>query len=162
MEEKRRAWMRGPDDGELLDVAGDRYRLLARRDETDAAYALIEAVVPPGGGPPAHTHSREEEGFYLLQGELTFYSDGERFVAGPGAFVHLPKGTTHRFQNESAQPARMLILLAPGGLEAMFGEVGTAATAADSPVAAFGPTEIQTMLAAAPRYGVSILPPPIA
>ncbi len=47
-------------------------------------YALWEAIVPPGGGPPPHTHSREEEGFYVLEGEITFYVEGQPFVATAG------------------------------------------------------------------------------
>jgi hypothetical protein len=85
---------------------------------------LWEAIVPPGGGPPPHVHSREEEGFYVLEGEITFRVGDKRLVAGPGLFANMPVGTPHSFKNESGQPARMLISLAPAGLEKMFFEVG--------------------------------------
>ena len=52
--------------------AGDEYRFLATGKETDGGYFLVEAIVPPGGGPPLHTQTREEEAFYVLEGELTF------------------------------------------------------------------------------------------
>src|SRR5262245_27712269 len=58
--------------GQSIAIVGDIYRFLATGDETDGKYALWEAVVAPGGGPPPHTHSREEEGFYVLDGEITF------------------------------------------------------------------------------------------
>lgn len=158
-EEKRRAWMRGPGAGDLIDIVGDRYRVLARHGETDGAYTLIDALVAPGGGPPPHIHSREEEGFYILEGEMAFYSDGERMTAGPGAFVHLPKGSAHRFANETDAPVRSLMFIAPGGLEDFFTECGATPASLDAPVSAFGDTDIAKILAAAPRYGLTIQGP---
>src|SRR5690349_1403525 len=52
-----------PNLGDLIDVVGDRYRFLATRESTAGTYAIWEATVPPGGGPPPHLHTREEEGF---------------------------------------------------------------------------------------------------
>src|SRR5881394_1594984 len=59
-------------EGRTIAVVGDVYRFLATGDDTNGKYALWEAIVPPGGGPPPHVHSREEEGFYILEGEITF------------------------------------------------------------------------------------------
>jgi mannose-6-phosphate isomerase-like protein (cupin superfamily) len=55
--------------GRTVAVVGDVYRCLATGEDTNGKYALWEALVPPGGGPPPHVHSREEEGFYVLEGE---------------------------------------------------------------------------------------------
>ena len=71
--------VREPDEGESVSLVGDVYRFLATGDETDGRYAMLEAIVPPGGGPPPHIHSREEESFYVLEGEITF-QDVERFL----------------------------------------------------------------------------------
>src|SRR6187431_1601374 len=111
-------------EGRTIAVVGDVYRFLATGEDTNGRYALWEAVVPPGGGPPPHVHSREEEGFYVLEGEITFTVNGERVVATPGTFANMPVGTPHSFKNESDRPARMLISVAPAGLEQMFFEVG--------------------------------------
>src|SRR5437764_11671555 len=111
-------------EGCTVAVVGDVYRFLATGDDTNGKYALWEAVVPPGGGPPPHTHSREEEGFYVLEGEITFLVGDKRLVASAGTFANLPVGTPHAFKNESNRPARMLISVAPAGLEQMFFEVG--------------------------------------
>ena len=62
--------------------AGDEYRYLATGVDTDGQYYLVEAIVPPGGGPPAHIQTREEEAFYVLEGELTFYGDDSEVQAG--------------------------------------------------------------------------------
>ena len=59
-----------PPQGRTVAVVGDVYRFLATGEDTNGKYALWEALVPPGGGPPPHVHSREEEGFYVLDGEI--------------------------------------------------------------------------------------------
>src|SRR5207302_10080125 len=110
--------------GRTVAVVGDVYRFLATGDDTNGKYALCEAIVPPGGGPPPHVHSREEEGFYVLDGEITFTVAGERVVATAGTFANMPVGTPHSFKNETDRPARMLISVAPAVLERMFFDVG--------------------------------------
>src|SRR5262245_54895132 len=132
------AMIRKSGEGRTIAVVGDVYRFLATGEDTNDKYALFEAIVPPGGGPPPHDHSQEEEGFYVLEGEISFTIDGKKVVAATGMFANMPVGTPHSFKNESAKPARMLILLAPAGLEKMFFEVGVpvplgATTAAPPP-----------------------------
>ena len=145
-----------PPQGRTIAVVGDVYRFLATGQDTSGKYALWEALVPPGGGPPPHVHSREEEGFYILDGEITFTVNGERVVAKAGTFANMPVGVPHSFKNEGDRPARMLISVAPAGLEEMFFEVGVplaeGATTAAPPTA----DEIERLLAAAPKYGIEI------
>ena len=112
--------LRTPADGRTIAVVGDVYRFLATGEDTNGKYAIWEAIVPPGGGPPPHVHSREEEGFYILEGEITFQINDERVVATAGMFANMPVGTQHSFKNESTLPAKMLISVAPAGLEQMF------------------------------------------
>ena len=100
-------------EGRTVAVVGDVYRFLALGDETGGKYALFEAIVGPGGGPPLHVHSREEEGFYVLEGEITFTIGDRRLVARAGTFANMPIGTPHAFKNESDRPARMLISVVP-------------------------------------------------
>src|SRR6516165_2692197 len=111
-------------EGRVVAVVGDVYRFLATGEDTNGKYALWEALVPPGGGPPPHVHSREEEGFYILEGEITFTIGDKRLVATAGVFANLPVGTPHSFKNESNKPAKMLVSVAPAGLEKMFMEIG--------------------------------------
>ncbi len=146
-----------PPQGRTIAVVGDVYRFLATGEETNDRYALWEALVPPGGGPPPHVHSREEEGFYVLEGEITFPISGERVVAKAGTFANMPVGTPHSFKNEGDRPARMLISVAPAGLEEMFFEVGV--PLAEGETTAVPPTkeEIDKLLAVAPGYGIEIL-----
>jgi len=60
------AVMRKPGEGRAIAVVGDVYRFLATGEDTNGKYALFEAFVSPGGGPPLHVHSQEEEGFFSL------------------------------------------------------------------------------------------------
>jgi len=148
-----------PSQGRTVAVVGDVYRFLAVGKDTNGRYALWEALVPPGGGPPPHVHSREEEGFFVLEGEITFTVNGERVVARAGTFANMPAGTPHSFRNESDRPARMLISVAPAGLEQMSFEVGE--PLAEGATTAPPPTrdEIEKLLAVAPGYGIEILLP---
>jgi quercetin dioxygenase-like cupin family protein len=148
--------LRTPAEGRTIAVVGDVYRFLATGEETNGTYALFEAIVPPGGGPPPHVHSQEEEGFYILEGEITFTVGEKRIVATAGMFANMPVGTPHSFKNESNRPAKMLISVAPAGLEQMFLEVGM--PVAQGTTTALPPTkeEIEKLIAVAPKYGVEI------
>ena len=104
-----------------------------------------------------HTSTAEkEEGFYILEGEITFQISDERVVATAGMFANMPVGTQHSFKNESSLSAKMLISVAPAGLEQMFFEVGV--PVAHGATTASPPTkeEIEKLLVIAPRYGVEI------
>jgi quercetin dioxygenase-like cupin family protein len=151
--------IRTPGEGRVLAVVGDVYRFLATGQETNGKYATIEALVPPGGGPPPHTHSREEESFYILEGEVTFTVNGERIVATAGTFANMPVGTPHAFKNESDRPARMLISVAPAGLEEMFFEFGVPVPPGAQAAAPPTDAEIQKLIEIAPKYGITLLPP---
>jgi quercetin dioxygenase-like cupin family protein len=144
-----------PNEGRTIAVVGDLYRFLATGEETDGKYAMWEAMVPPGGGPPPHVHSREEEAFLVLDGEITFTAGDQRIVATAGTFVNKPVGSLHSFKNASNQTARMIISVAPAGLEQMFFEVGQPMRPGETPQP---PTqaEIEKLLAVAPNYGVEI------
>ena len=150
------ATIRKSAESRTIAVVGDVYRFLATGEDTNGKYALWEAIVPPGGGPPPHVHSREEEGFYVLEGEITFTIGDQRLVAGAGTFANLPVGTPHSFKNEGSKPARMLISVAPAGLEQMFFEVGQPVPAGATTAPPPTKEEVEKLLAVAPKYGVEI------
>ncbi len=89
------------------------YRFFATGEETDGKYATWEAIVPPGGDPPPHVHSREEESFYILEGEITFTVGEEKIAATEGMFANMPVGSLHSFKNRSDRQARMIVSVAP-------------------------------------------------
>src|SRR5947208_7171230 len=88
---------------------GDLYTFLVTGAESGGAYFAMEAVVPPGGGPPLHIHRNENETFYVLEGHCTFHLGEKVVVAGPGDFVNIPIGTLHFFRNDSAEPVRLVL-----------------------------------------------------
>lgn len=137
-----------------MGILGDVYRFLATAEETGGRYALIEALILPGNGPPPHLHRREEEGFFILEGEMTIQIGQQRHVFGPGAFANMPIGVPHSFRNESDRPARMLITLAPAGLEKMFFEVGDPLQPGATEAPPVTQETIDKLTAAAPRFGI--------
>ena len=74
--------------------------------------------------PVPHIQTREHEGFYVLEGEVTFTVDGKEIIAKSGTAVNIPPNVIHSFKNKTNKLAKMLIILAPGGLENLFVEVG--------------------------------------
>ena len=147
--------------GKAYAVVGDRYVVKASGEDTGGAYALFDFLVLPGNGPPLHQHTREDEGFWILEGELAFYlgADQRRVVAKAGDYVHAAKGVPHCFRNEGSVPARAVVQVVPAGLERYFAEVGDELPDARAMPTPPGPDQIQKLLAAAPRYGLEIFAP---
>jgi quercetin dioxygenase-like cupin family protein len=114
-------------------------------EQTGGRYSLVENTVAPGfGGPPLHHHDFDE-GFYVLDGELTFQLGDEYVLAGPGAFLFAPRGAVHTFANHSDEPGRYLLLIAPAGFETYFERLSRRAAGEDVPepeVKAYPPTEV--------------------
>ena len=75
------------------EAGGDVYSTLASGEHTHDGYFLTHAIVPPGGGPPAHVHTREEEAFYIIRGELVFLVGQREVTASAGTFLNVPRGT---------------------------------------------------------------------
>ena len=132
---------------------------LATAEDTQGQFALIEAVARKGNVPPPHIHHREEETFYVLEGEMTVSVGDRTTKATPGTMVCLPRDVAHSFTIESEQ-LRMLILLTPAGLEGWFNEFSVPAPTMTLPPAAEVPySEIQRMLEVSPRYGLEFVLP---
>ena len=132
---------------------------LATAEDTQGQFALIEAVARKGNVPPPHIHHREEETFYVLEGEMTVSVGDRTTKAKPGTMVFLPRDVVHSFAIESEQ-LRMLILLTPAGMEGWFKEFSAPAPAMRLPPAAEVPySEIQKMLEVGPRYGLEFVLP---
>ncbi len=115
-----------PGGGPTLAFMGVTLSYKISSHETDGAYALLDYAMPPRfTGPPPHWHKVTNEGFYVLEGRITFTMGTQVFVGEPGAFVYVPRRTIHKFSNEQDQPARMLSVITPGGFENYFKELVT-------------------------------------
>lgn len=146
-------------DRPAYDVVGDRYTVLLSSPETGGAYSLFEFHVPKGNGSPPHVHSREDESFYVLSGEVDFSIDGKVTRVKAGDVIFGARGIPHNFTGVSETPARMICLTSPGGFENFFAAVGT--LVADKSVPPKPPTdeEIQKLMQLAPNFGLKILLP---
>ena len=113
-----------PNGGKHIAIAGDINSILISKNDTEGTYSVVEAKVFPKGGPIPHIQTREHEGFYVLEGEIAFTVEGKEIIAKPGTFVNVPPNVTHSFKNNTDSLAKLLIILAPGGLENLFVEVG--------------------------------------
>jgi quercetin dioxygenase-like cupin family protein len=106
---------------------------LAVRDSEDGRVSAVEFLAPPGFGPPLHIHHREDEILQVLEGSVRVVCGDTDTVAGAGCFAFLPRGVAHTFQVAGDEPARMLAIFTPGGLEAMFVDAGVPAPEARLP-----------------------------
>jgi mannose-6-phosphate isomerase-like protein (cupin superfamily) len=148
-----------PGEGKKLWVAEELMTFVASGEDTGGKYALTDSTVPPQGGAPPHIHHREDEAFWVLEGDLEVVVGEDKIGASAGSFVHLPSGVIHTYKNVGATPARFLTLMVPAGLERFFEEVGKPGTDPSTPPP-FGEEDVERLLAIAPNYGVEILPPP--
>jgi len=92
-------------EGPTTWFAGDTYTIKASRESTNGSLGLVDATVPPGGGPVSHIHTRTDEAFYVLSGQVEILDGSRTFIAGTGDFVFIPRGTRHRFK-EHGRPRR--------------------------------------------------------
>ena len=143
--------------GPVYSVAGNLVSVLARRERTGGAYGLIETIVAPGVGAPMHTHSREDEAFYVIEGELEFKLNGLRATGASGAFLHMPKDQPHGYVNHTTVPARVICVYTPGGCEGFFEEAGEPVSDVAQGLAAPRPADPRRLTLIASRYGMSII-----
>jgi mannose-6-phosphate isomerase-like protein (cupin superfamily) len=128
--------------------------LRATADTTNGAFALLEhPMMPPGFGSPYHVHHREDEAFYVLQGQVKFVCDGKWLTAGPGDFVFGPRNIPHGFKVTGTTPAQMLVLVSPPGFEGFVKDLSEPAATPPSP------PDIAKLTAVAGSYGIDILGP---
>ena len=140
-------------DGEALSWMGEPTLLKATADVTSGLYSLAEVLVTPDGLVPLHVHHREDEAFYLLEGEATFFVGERTIEAGPGTFVFGPRDVPHRYQIHTPT-ARMLMLFSPAGFEGFIRETSQPI---DEPPIAPEDIDFDLILAAAARYGSEVL-----
>ena len=100
--------------------AGGPLTFKVRGDQSGGALTVIENVIAAGDGPPHHRHAGEDEAWWIIEGSLRFKLDDDEQTADAGAFVYVPRGVAHSFQNPGPDPARILVMFTPGGMEGFF------------------------------------------
>lgn len=151
----------GPGEGRHISVVGDDYRIVITGAETGGAFAVIDMLVPPGGGPGPHSHAAFQETFHVLEGEVEVKSGAGAWTAGPGTFVCIPRGgIVHCFKNKAKRAARLWCVVVPAGLEAFFEEIGKPLKAGEAPSPpVMTPKVVARMAALARKYGQKLYPP---
>jgi quercetin dioxygenase-like cupin family protein len=138
-----------PDDGKVLDVLGDTVTIKVTGEDTDGIYTLVQTVSPPQGGPPLHLHHREDEAFYVLEGEFEVQCGENKIRAVPGSFVLAPREIPHTFRNINSGLSKILIIVTPAGIEKFFEEL--------SELAQQGLPDIEKVKEIAHRYEIELM-----
>lgn len=148
-------------EGERLAIAGGNYRIIVPGEQTQGNYAVIEMIVPPGGGPPPHSHPETQEMFHVLEGELEFKTETGKQLVRKDGFVNIPfGGAVHCFKNTSENYARLLCTVVPAGLENLFREIGSPAEAGQFlPVPELTSQRKQLLKEIDLKYGQKTYPP---
>jgi mannose-6-phosphate isomerase-like protein (cupin superfamily) len=157
-----RTFAHEPGGGEAWWWFGVLATIKATAEQTGGRYSLVEILAPDGYEGVLHVHHFEDEGFYILEGEMTFYVGDETIKAGPGSFLFGPKDVPHAFRVDSG-PARLLFVLSPAGMEGAIREIGEPARTLSVPPPPEAPpdeAEMERLMAIATRYGGEILGPP--
>jgi quercetin dioxygenase-like cupin family protein len=100
-------------------IPGGVFNFLSMGHETEGSHALMRIIVNRGAEPPAHTHSREDESYYILKGSIRYRVGEDVITVNEGEYVYLPKGIPHKFELLTEQ-AEVLMWISPAGLDQWF------------------------------------------
>ena len=139
-----------PGEGRTIDLGGFRMSVKATHDQTNGAFSLIEALEPPGFGPPLHIHRDAAEAFYVLEGEYIMFLDGREASCPAGSFIFIPAGVPHGFRVGDV-PSRKLNLYTPAAMIGYFDELADATKVGD--------VDPDTLSEIAGRYSMDVIGP---
>lgn len=134
---------------------GAVYRVVSDATVLRGSCCVFEVCENPGGGPPLHMHTREDECFHVLEGEVTFWVDGKVHVVSAGGSLFAPRNVPHTFKNCSSAPFRMIFVATPGDIESFF-DFGAPNADGSEPS---DEVVIERIVRTAPEYGMRILGP---
>jgi quercetin dioxygenase-like cupin family protein len=134
--------------GTPLTVLGDRLVFKLTSPDTNGLFTLTEQFNEPGTGIPLHCHSREDESFLVLEGQVEFVVGPTTTLVEPGGLLYAPRNIAHSFRAVGATPSRMLIHIWPAGLETMFQELSQLPA---------GPPDLGQVAAICARYGIAFV-----
>lgn len=148
-----------PGDGDSLWMLGTLTTIKAGGDATDGQLTISEFELPPGFAPPPHVHRDEDELFYVLDGEVTFYCDGRSATFTRGGMAWLPRGLVHGFEVGEHGPARLFNFHTGPTFERMARELGEPAPEQRLPDPPDTPPDPAALVAAFARHGIDVVAP---
>ena len=146
-------------EGDALWFLGALVTVKASNETTGGRVMVNETLAPRGHGSPLHIHRNEDEWFYVIDGEVTFWVDGQVVVGTPGTFVYGPRDHPHTFMVTSDE-ARFLLVTEPGAFSGFLSAIAEPATERVIPPPATEPPDMERLGAVAAEYGIEIIGPP--
>jgi mannose-6-phosphate isomerase-like protein (cupin superfamily) len=146
-----------PGEGRSLWVLGELVTCKTTSEQTGGAYSLFEVTTQPGGRVLPHVQHREDEAFYVLEGEYEFLIEGHTIRVSASYLLYVPKGTLHTHKNVGERVGRMLISQTPGGLyEHFFEAVGKPVYGDGRPLVFEDHPNMRRIVEVAAEYGIEI------
>jgi quercetin dioxygenase-like cupin family protein len=148
-------------EGDIVSVVGDTYRIIVGGEQTSGAYAFVDMLIPPNGGPPPHSHAKFQEAFFIIDGHIEVITKERKYIATKGSHVNIPfNGPVHKFANKTDKTTHILCLITPAGMEKMFLEIGKPVAANTFlPPPNMTPEEQKQVQSIAEKYGQKLYPP---
>jgi quercetin dioxygenase-like cupin family protein len=146
-------------EGEALWFGNGLATIKVSGEATGGHCAVIEVLAPKGSGPPLHVHRNEDEWFYVLEGEMLFWVDGQTIKCGPGSFAFAPRNLPHTF-TVTSPTVRYVCVAQPAGFERFVRALSVPAKTRTLPSAAVEQPTPDCMTATAAQHKIEILGPP--
>jgi quercetin dioxygenase-like cupin family protein len=144
-------------DGKEFVLAGIVMKRLLSGEQTSGQFCLFENKSGGNTRTPIHVHARDDETLYIIEGELTAVLDGQARRLTAGESIFLPRGVPHQLVNVSGTPAKYILVGTPALFE-RFLEAAGHELQPDEVVGPPTPNDIERLRAAAPRFGITLLP----
>ncbi len=141
------------EEGELLNVLGMSVRVKLSAEESAGAVSVFMTEDPPRTGPPVHTHTKEDETIFVIDGDYKIQIGGTVHDVMPGQIAFFPKDTPHTYVNAGETTGKLLVVTTPGGFENFFRDVDA--------LCRNGIPDTADLLPVAQRHGLDITGPPI-
>lgn len=128
-------------------VFGELVEILVDGQQSNGSVAVLTQTVPPGGGPPPHTHTKEDETFTPLEGEFEMFDGSSWTPLRQGEVYFAQRGGTHTFRNAGSIDGKLLVVCTPAGLEVYLEKIGTLSI----------PQDFSELEAISERYGIRFI-----
>lgn len=130
--------------------------------ETNGRYSVVEVYTTKEGEAPWHVHHREDEAFYILDGEMTIYVGDQVYKAKSGDFVFGPKDVPHMYTVDSPGHVRLLMIFSPAGFEDFVRATSVPASSLVPPPPETVNVDYEAVAKLASQFGAEFVDPPVS